>query len=61
MTAAPEKKASGEEVIVHVPPGSAKNVKVVESDPKTRGHDITVQVSRERKSVTSKAVGIIVK
>ena len=39
------KKATGEEVIVHVPPGSAKHVKVVESDPKTRG----------------KAVGIITK
>jgi hypothetical protein len=55
------KKATGEEVIVHVPPGSSKNVKVVESDPKARGHDILIQVSRERKVVVSKAVGIITK
>jgi hypothetical protein len=55
------KKATGEEVIVHVPPGSAKHVKVVESDPKTRGQDITIQVSRERKVQVSKAVGIITK
>jgi hypothetical protein len=54
-------KAKGDEIIVHVPPGSAKNVKVVESDPKARGHDILVQVSRERKVAVSKAVGIISK
>ena len=55
------KRATGEEIIVHVPPGASKNVKVVESDPKTRGQDITIQVSRERKVVHSKAVGIITK
>lgn len=55
------KKATGEEVIVHVPPGSSKHVKVVESDPKARGQDILIQVSRERKVVVSKAVGIISK
>jgi hypothetical protein len=54
-------KAKGEEVIVHVPPGSSKHVKVVESDPKARGQDITIQVSRERKVVVSKAVGVISK
>ena len=54
------KKATGEEIIVHVPPGASKHVKVVESDPKTRGHD-TIQVSRERKVAVSKAVGIISK
>jgi hypothetical protein len=55
------KKATGEEIIVHVPPGSSKHVKVVETDPKARGHDITIQVSRERKVAVSKAVGIISK
>jgi hypothetical protein len=55
------KKASGETVLVHVPPGSAKDVKIVESDPKQRGHDITIQVSRERKVHVSKAVGVIIK
>jgi len=55
------KKAKGQEVIVHVPPGSGKNVKVVESDPSARGHDISIQVSRERKPILSPAVGVIVK
>ena len=54
-------KASGDQVVVHVPPGTAKNVKIVESDPKDRGQDITVQVSRERKVQVSRAVGVIVK
>jgi hypothetical protein len=55
-------KAKGESVIVHVPPGSAKNVQVVESDPAKRGgHDITIQVSRERKIHVSNSVGVIVK
>jgi hypothetical protein len=53
--------AKGEAVIVHVPPGSAKDVKIVESDPKDRGHDISIHVSRERKVLTSKSVGVIVK
>jgi hypothetical protein len=53
--------AKGDAVIVHVPPGTAKDVKIVESDPKDRGHDITIQVSRERKTQLSRAVGVIVK
>lgn len=54
-------QTKGESVVVHVPPGSTKDVKIVESDPKTRGQDITIQVSRERKVHVSKAVGVIVK
>lgn len=53
--------ARGESVVLHVPPGAAKNVKVVESDPKARGQDITIHVSRERKVQVSRAVGVIVK
>lgn len=56
-----KESAKGEDVIVHVPPGSGKNVKIVETDPKGRGQDITIQVSRERKVHVSKAVGVIVK
>ncbi len=56
-----QKPAKGDEVIVHVPPGAKGHVKVVESDPRQRGHDITVQVSRERKVQHSAAVGVIVK
>jgi hypothetical protein len=54
-------QAKGDEIIVHVPPGSAKDVKIVESDPKARGHDILIKVSRERKVAVSKSVGIITK
>jgi hypothetical protein len=54
-------KAKGEEVIVHVPPGASRNVKIVEADPSARGHDITIQVSKERKALTSSAIGVIVK
>ena len=57
----PDKHAKGETVVVHVPPGSAKDVKIVESDPKNRGQDILIQVSRERKVHVSNAVGVIVK
>ena len=53
--------AKGEEVIVHVPPGTSNNVRIVETDPGARGQDITIQVSRERKVHVSKAVGVIVK
>jgi hypothetical protein len=58
---ADRKAAKGDEVIVHVPPGAKGSVRVVESDPQQRGHDITVQVSRERKVHVSAAVGVIVK
>jgi hypothetical protein len=54
-------KAKGDEVVVHVPPGSKKHVRVVETDPKARGSDISIQVSRERKTLVSHAVGVIVK
>jgi hypothetical protein len=58
--AAPD-KAKGDTIVVHVPPGSAKNVQVVESDPAKRGTDITIRVSRERKVQVSNAVGVITK
>ncbi|MBI2714975.1 MAG: hypothetical protein HYX37_11070 [Rhizobiales bacterium] len=54
-------KAKGEEVIIHVPPGTSKHVKIVETDPAHRGHDIMIQVSKERKTRVSDAVGVIVK
>lgn len=56
-----DQAARGETIIVHVPPGSTKNVKVVETEPRKNGQDITIQVSRERKIHVSKAIGVIVK
>lgn len=53
--------ARGDQVIIHVPPGAGKDVKIVETEPKGRGQDITIQVSRERKVQVSPAIGVIVK
>jgi hypothetical protein len=61
MAADSPKPLKGNEVHVYVPRGSKKDVKVVEVDPGPGGNDITLQVSRERKSRSSKAVGVIVK
>jgi hypothetical protein len=49
----------GEQIIIEVPQGEAKNVKVIETQ--TKGADITVRVSKERKTVSNMAVGVIVK
>jgi hypothetical protein len=57
----PMTPAKGDEVIVHVPKGSAGNVRIVEVDPTELGRDVTIQVSRERKPQVSPAVGVIVK
>jgi hypothetical protein len=61
MTADTPKPLKGDEIQIYVPRGSAKDVKVVEVDPPAGGNDITLQVSRERKTRSTKAVGIIVK
>ncbi len=53
--------ARGEEVVVRVPKGASKYVKIVEVDPAETGHDISVQVSRERRTVASPVIGVIVK
>ena len=48
-----------DQIIVEVPHGHAKNVKIVETEAKTA--DITVRVSKERKTGSNMAVGVIVK
>lgn len=53
--------AKNDEVVVHVPKGTADKVSVVEIDPEKMGQDITIQVSRERKPHVSPAIGVIVK
>ncbi|WP_029032257.1 hypothetical protein [Salinarimonas rosea] len=53
--------AKGDEVVVHVPKGSADKVRIVEVDPHDMGRDVTIQVSRERKPQVSSAIGVIVK
>ena len=51
----------GEDVVIHVPKGAAKHVKVVESEAASKVNDITVHVSRERKVSPGLSIGVIVK
>lgn len=53
--------AKGEEIVVRVPKGASKYVKVLEVDAREMGHDISVQVSRERRPEASAVIGVIVK
>jgi len=47
------------EVVVHVPKGTAKHVRVNEVD--NAGAEITVQVSKKRKAGAVPVLGVIVK
>lgn len=49
------------EVVIHVPPGYAKNVRVVESPDAGKNTEITVQVSQKRKAERVPMLGVIVK
>lgn len=53
--------ARGEDVVVRVPKGASKCVKVLEVDSREMGHDISIQVSRERRPEVSAVIGVIVK
>lgn len=50
-----------DEVIIHVPQGTAKNVQVVESADAGQSAEITVQVSKQRKAGRVPVLGVIVK
>ena len=49
------------EVIVHVPRGASKHVKIEECEPGDLGTEITVQVSKKRKQGRMPVLGVIVK
>lgn len=49
------------EVIIHVPRGSGKNVKIEEQDPSKLTSEIVVQVSSKRKPGPTPVLGVIVK
>lgn len=49
------------EVVIHVPKGAAAYVKVVEAEPAKLSSEITVQVSKKRKSTALPVLGVIVK
>lgn len=61
MTEEKPTPAKDDEIILHVPKGSAGNVKIVEIDPTVTGRDVTIQVSKNRKIEVSSAIGVIVK
>jgi len=61
QTAPKMEPAQGEQLILHVPKGAAKNVKIIEVDPVVHGRDVTLQVSKTRKVHSSGMVGVIVK
>jgi hypothetical protein len=50
-----------EEVIVHVPKGLGKHVRVEEVDPHDMPNEITVRVSRQRKPGTVPVLGVMIK
>ena len=60
MTTASRKPLEENEVVVHVPKGTASNVRVVESDSPLPT-EITVQVSKKRRAGTIPVLGVIVK
>ena len=49
------------EVVIHVPKGTASNVRIVESDAPTLSTEITVQVSKNRRAGVIPVLGVIVK
>lgn len=55
------KPLEASEVVVHVPKGSGKHVRVVESEAAGTAAEITVQVSRKREAGRVPVLGVIVK
>jgi len=55
------KPLEANEVVVHVPKGSGKHVRVVESADAGTSAEITVQVSKKRQAGRVPVLGVIVK
>lgn len=55
------KPLAADEVVIHVPKGQGKNVRVVESPDAGTSAEITVQVSKNRKASRAPVLGVIVK
>ncbi len=50
----------GNEIVVHVPKGSARNVRIQETDTDLP-NELTVQISQKRKPGVKPVLGVIVK
>jgi hypothetical protein len=57
----PRKPLEENDVIIHVPKGTAKNVKIEEAEPGKLTSEIVVQVSSKRKPGPNPVLGVIVK
>jgi hypothetical protein len=55
------KPLHADEVVIHVPKGTANHVRVVESDEAKLPNEVTVQISKNRKSGARPVLGVIVK
>lgn len=61
MNQIPRTAIEEQDIVIHVEKGSASKVRVIESDKNTLPNEITVQVSRKRKSSAIPVLGVIVK
>lgn len=61
MPVANRRPLDEEEIVVHVPKGSGRHVKVEESDEAAIPNEITVQISKNRKASAKPVLGVIVK
>ncbi len=55
------KPLNEDEVVIHVAKGGAPHVRIVENDAATLSNEITVQVSKKRKTSAMPVLGVIVK
>lgn len=55
------KPLNEDEVVIHVAKGGASHVRVVETDAANLSNEITVQVSKKRKTSALPVLGVIVK
>jgi hypothetical protein len=52
---------TGDEVVVHVPRGKRGDVRIVEIDAAPGSPEITIQVSRQRKTQGAQGIHVLVK
>lgn len=50
-----------EEIVVHVPKGTADKVRVQECEASSLSNEVTVQISKKRKAGAKPVLGVIVK
>ena len=61
MSIKQRKPLESDEVVIHVPAGTGKNVRIEESDATDLSSEIVVQVSKKRQARAMPVLGVIVK